>query len=106
LLARVEDYIESNAITGWASLSTVINGLKGAPDLRWANPLELKNAVEKAFTQQFGEKVIVSKGKVGIPRCDHSILSNLTATIAKGYCPRDFNGELFPKYIQFWEECL
>lgn len=34
----------------------MIGGLKSAPDLRWANPLELKNAVDKAFVDTFGSK--------------------------------------------------
>lgn len=34
----------------------MIGGLKNTSDLRWANPLELKNAVEKAFVDTFGSK--------------------------------------------------
>jgi glutaminyl-tRNA synthetase len=64
LYARVTDYVASNTVTGWANFSTVVNGVKGTPELRWANPLELKNAVEKAFTERFGAKdVAKSKGK-------------------------------------------
>lgn len=34
----------------------MIGGLKSASDLRWANPLELKNTVEKVFVDTFGSK--------------------------------------------------
>jgi len=56
LYARTTAYIVANAISGWSSLSSVIGGLKNTPDLRWANPLELKNAVEKVFVDTFGSK--------------------------------------------------
>jgi len=45
--------------------------LKNTPDLRWASPLELKNVVEKAFTDAFGSKeealakLKAEKAKVG-----------------------------------------
>ena len=56
LYARATSYIAANAIPGWSSLSSVIGGLKSTPDLRWANPLELKNAVEDVFVDTFGSK--------------------------------------------------
>jgi glutaminyl-tRNA synthetase len=56
LYARATTYIAANTISGWSSLSSAIGGLKNAPDLRWANPLELKNAVEKVFVDTFGSK--------------------------------------------------
>jgi glutaminyl-tRNA synthetase len=56
LHARATSHIAANTISGWSSLSSVIGGLKSAPDLRWANPLELKNAVEKIFVDTFGSK--------------------------------------------------
>ena len=56
LYARATSYISANAVSGWSSLSSVIGGLKNAPDLRWASPLELKNTVEKAFVDTFGSK--------------------------------------------------
>ncbi|EJF62807.1 glutaminyl-tRNA synthetase [Dichomitus squalens LYAD-421 SS1] len=55
LAARVTEYISSSAYTGWNNLGAAIGGLKNT-DLRWANALELKNAVEKAFTEKFGAK--------------------------------------------------
>ncbi|KAF9779998.1 glutaminyl-tRNA synthetase [Thelephora terrestris] len=56
LYARATSYVTANAVSGWQSLSAVIGGLKTTPDLRWANPLDLKNAVEKAFVDTFGRK--------------------------------------------------
>ncbi|KAI0722233.1 glutaminyl-tRNA synthetase [Cerioporus squamosus] len=55
LVTRVKDYVASSAYTGWNNLGAAIGGLK-ATDLRWANALELKNAVESAFTEKFGAK--------------------------------------------------
>ncbi|KII94900.1 hypothetical protein PLICRDRAFT_128224 [Plicaturopsis crispa FD-325 SS-3] len=61
---RALGYIKENAVTGWANLSAAITGLKKTPDLRWASPLELKNAIEKAFTDTFGAKEAAKpKGK-------------------------------------------
>jgi glutaminyl-tRNA synthetase len=58
-------YIRENAVTGWPNLGSVISGVKGSPALRWANPLEVKNAVEKVFTETFGAKEAVKpKAKV------------------------------------------
>ncbi|KAI0824720.1 glutaminyl-tRNA synthetase [Trametes gibbosa] len=63
LVNRVRDYIASSAHTGWNNLGVAIGGLKST-DLRWANPLELKNAVESAFTEKFGAKEAAKlKGK-------------------------------------------
>ncbi|RPD66742.1 glutaminyl-tRNA synthetase [Lentinus tigrinus ALCF2SS1-7] len=55
LVARVKEYVASSAYTGWNNLGAAIGGLK-ATDLRWANALELKNAVESAFLEKFGAK--------------------------------------------------
>jgi hypothetical protein len=33
-----------------------MNGLKSIPDLRWASPLEMKNATERVFAEKFGAK--------------------------------------------------
>ncbi|CAL1701119.1 unnamed protein product [Somion occarium] len=64
IAAQVSSYISSAAVSGWANLGAVIGGLKNSPELRWANPLEVKNAVETAFTERFGTKETAkSKGK-------------------------------------------
>jgi glutaminyl-tRNA synthetase len=63
LYSKVTSYISSNAVTGWSSLSSVIGNLKATPELRWANPLELKNTVERAFTDTFGAKEAAPKAK-------------------------------------------
>ena len=67
MYARVTEYMTSNAVAGWANLSSVITGVKKTPELQWANPLELKNVVEKAFTEAFGAKEAARpKGKVRV----------------------------------------
>ena len=67
LAAQVKEYVASSAATGWANLGATIGALKGT-DLRWANPLELKNAVEAAFIDKFGAKEAAKpKGKVCSP---------------------------------------
>ncbi|THH31316.1 hypothetical protein EUX98_g2879 [Antrodiella citrinella] len=64
IAAHATAYITSSAASGWANLGAVISGLKGLPDLRWASPLDVKNAVETAFTQKFGAKEAAKpKGK-------------------------------------------
>ncbi|KAF9534720.1 tRNA synthetases class I, catalytic domain-containing protein [Crepidotus variabilis] len=61
----VEDYITSNNISGWASLGPTINSLKSTQELRWASPLEVKNATDKVFLDKFGPKETAKpKGKV------------------------------------------
>lgn len=64
LAKHVSDYLSSAAVTGWANLGATLGALKGT-ELRWANPLELKNAVESAFLEKFGPKETAKpKGKV------------------------------------------
>lgn len=63
--AQVAAFLTSSATTGWTNLGTVLGGLRNTPELRWANPLEVKNAVEVAFTDKFGVKETSKpKGKV------------------------------------------
>lgn len=59
ILEHAKAFISSSAVSGWANLGTVISGLRSNADLRWANPLEIKNAVEKAFLETFGPKEAV-----------------------------------------------
>lgn len=62
--AFVNGYIQSSSVSGWTSLGPVISGVKNTPSLRWANPLEIKNAVERVFTEVFGAKEAVKpKGR-------------------------------------------
>ncbi|KAH7914420.1 tRNA synthetases class I, catalytic domain-containing protein [Hygrophoropsis aurantiaca] len=64
LYNSVSAYITSTGLTGWANLGSAISGAKGIPGLRWANPLEVKDAVERAFTTAFGAKETAKpKGK-------------------------------------------
>ena len=64
LAAQVTEHVRSSAASGWTNLGATIGALKNT-DLRWANPLELKNAVEAAFAERFGAKEAAKpKGKV------------------------------------------
>ncbi|KAA1466688.1 glutamine-tRNA ligase [Dentipellis sp. KUC8613] len=64
LTARVTEYIKSSANAGWATFGPTISSIKSTPELRWANPLELKNTVERVFTELFGAKEAAKpKGK-------------------------------------------
>lgn len=56
LYKHVIDAITSASAAGWANLSAVIGAVRNTPDLRWASPLEIKNTVERAFTDKFGAK--------------------------------------------------
>ncbi|EKM80055.1 hypothetical protein AGABI1DRAFT_106338 [Agaricus bisporus var. burnettii JB137-S8] len=66
LLDQVQNYLASNPATGWTSLGTTLNVLRGSSEFRWANPLEVKDAVEKVFLETFGPKV--AKAKVKEPK--------------------------------------
>jgi glutaminyl-tRNA synthetase len=56
LYALVEANVASNDIAGWTGLGPVVSALKNSPELRWAAPLDVKNAVDKAFIAKFGPK--------------------------------------------------
>ena len=56
LYALVEAHVASNDIAGWSGLGPVVSALKNSPELRWAAPLDVKNAVDKAFIAKFGPK--------------------------------------------------
>ncbi|KAI0939379.1 hypothetical protein AcW1_004441 [Taiwanofungus camphoratus] len=63
LSARVIEYVASSNVSGWTNLGATIGGLRNT-ELRWANQLELKTAVERTFTQRFGPKEAAKpKGK-------------------------------------------
>lgn len=63
----VENYITSNNVLGWSSLGPVISALKGTPELKWANPLDVKKASDKVFLAKFGPKEAAkAKGKVSL----------------------------------------
>jgi hypothetical protein len=65
LTNAVSKYINSSAVMGWTNMGTAITALKNTAELRWVNPLELKNAVESALTNRFGAKETAKpKGKV------------------------------------------
>lgn len=75
----VTSYIRENSVTGWPNLGSVISGVKASPALRWANPLEVKNAVEKAFTETFGTKEAAKpKAKVYYIPCHPRLLFLIT----------------------------
>ncbi|EGO27801.1 hypothetical protein SERLADRAFT_414058 [Serpula lacrymans var. lacrymans S7.9] len=79
LLSSAIRYIEDSTVAGWANLGPTISGLKATPELRWANPLEMKNAVEKAFTEKFGTRE-VGKPKGKEPKKEGSAKPKAAAT--------------------------
>ncbi|TFK55454.1 glutamine-tRNA ligase [Heliocybe sulcata] len=62
LYAKVTEYVSSSAVSAWNNLGSAIGSLKGTSELRWANPLELKATVERAFVEKLGPKE-AAKGK-------------------------------------------
>ncbi|KAJ3576183.1 hypothetical protein NP233_g605 [Leucocoprinus birnbaumii] len=56
ILAQAKDYVTSTAVAGWANLGATLGSLRNSPRLRWANPLDVKNAVERVFLETFGPK--------------------------------------------------
>ncbi len=74
LLTRAKEYISSADVTGWANLGPTLNALRGSSELRWANPLEVKDAVEQVFLEKFGPKVAAKpKAKVHELPCSFSV---------------------------------
>ncbi|KAI6034425.1 glutaminyl-tRNA synthetase [Pisolithus microcarpus] len=53
---HVKQYMDANNTSTWSHLGVVIGGVKNIPALRWANPLDIKNAVERVFIEKFGPK--------------------------------------------------
>ncbi|KAI6003687.1 glutaminyl-tRNA synthetase [Pisolithus albus] len=53
---HVKQYMDANNTSTWSHLGVVIGGVKNIPALRWANPLDIKNAVERVFTEKFGPR--------------------------------------------------
>lgn len=43
-------------VEGWSALPNVINAAKAATKLRWASPLDVKNAADRVFTEKFGPR--------------------------------------------------
>ncbi|OCH92179.1 glutaminyl-tRNA synthetase [Obba rivulosa] len=78
LLAKVKENVSSAAVQGWANLGATIGALKNSSELRWANPLEVKTAVERAFTERFGAKE-AGKPKGKEPKKENTPKSSATA---------------------------
>ena len=74
MYALVEAHVASNDIAGWSGLGPVISSLKNSPELRWAAPLDVKNAVDKAFVAKFGPKES-AKSKTKVSRYSSRSLS-------------------------------
>ncbi|KAI6047479.1 glutaminyl-tRNA synthetase [Pisolithus marmoratus] len=53
---HVKQYVDANNASNWSYLGAVIGGVKNIPALRWASPLDVKNAAERVFTEKFGPK--------------------------------------------------
>lgn len=50
-------YIASSpAISDWSSLSKALGSVRSSPELKWAAPIDIKEAVEQAFVARFGPK--------------------------------------------------
>lgn len=68
LFNAVSEYVNSSAVTGWANMGAAITALRNTPALRWANPLEVKKAVESTLADRFGAKEAAKpKSKVRLP---------------------------------------
>ncbi|KAI9507513.1 glutamine-tRNA ligase [Russula earlei] len=91
----VSDYVYSSAVMGWASMGAAITALRNTPELRWVNPLEIKNTVESALAVRFGAKDVSNpKNKeakpakpteIETPSASTSPLSNSRSVFAEGF---------------------
>ncbi len=66
LHTKILGYVSAANLSGWSDLGRTIGDLKGKSDLRWANPLEVKVATEKAFIEVFGAKTAAPKAKAPV----------------------------------------
>ena len=72
LYNAVFEHVSSSAVTGWASMGAAITALRNSPELRWVNPLEIKNTVESALVNRFGAKGEAKpKSKVSLAPVSH-----------------------------------
>ncbi|KAJ3987488.1 glutamine-tRNA ligase [Lentinula detonsa] len=99
ILDHVTSYIKASAVSGWASLGLTISGVKAIPELRWASPLEVKNAVEQAFVGSFGPKQSApAKGKEvkkdAKPAAKTAAASGSSSTTTKSVFEEGFLGAL------------
>ena len=68
ILTIFKSLVDTQRIEGWSALQGVITAAKTATRLRWAPPLDVKNAADRVFTEKFGPKEAQKpKPKVGLP---------------------------------------
>jgi hypothetical protein len=92
LKSIVSEYVPSQAVNGWQSLSSATATVKSDPRVRWVSPLEIKNAVEKAFITAFGEKAAVkAKPSVG-PYATLIIIRSSHASISGAQAQESYTG--------------
>ena len=65
--AVLKSLLTTQRVEGWSALQGVITAAKTATRLRWAPPLDVKNAADRVFTELFGPKE-ASKGKAKVCR--------------------------------------
>ena len=74
MYALVEAHVASDDVAGWTNLGPVVSALKNSSELRWAAPLDVKNAVDKAFNAKFGPKES-AKSKTKVSRYFSSMVN-------------------------------
>ncbi|WFD00806.1 glutamine--tRNA ligase [Malassezia yamatoensis] len=52
-----------NSTGGWASMSSIMSAVRTAAEMRWANPLDIKAAVESQLKARYGERSAAPKKK-------------------------------------------
>ncbi|KAF7332050.1 Glutamine-tRNA ligase [Mycena kentingensis (nom. inval.)] len=70
LYDAIASYTTRTEVRGWSNLGQVLGAVKGNPELRWANTLEVKNTAEQVFLDKFGPKE-ATKPKVKGNRAMH-----------------------------------
>lgn len=58
ILSLTREYINANpnVAANWSTIGKVIGGVKANATMRWADPMDIKQAAEQAFTDKFGSK--------------------------------------------------
>ncbi|TEB35799.1 glutaminyl-tRNA synthetase [Coprinellus micaceus] len=87
IVAHVKTYLTSNpSVTSWANLGATISGVKSTAEVRWASPVEIKNAVEKVFLETFGPKQAVQP-KSKEPKKEASVAKKVVTELTSSRKP-------------------
>jgi glutaminyl-tRNA synthetase len=91
LRTKIANFISSQSFEpSWDKFSALITGTRNDSELRWANTLEVKNAVEAALTEKLGPKPAAApKGKAKEPKTPATTSKESKASLSTTPAPSD-----------------